>query len=226
MGMFEMGDQGIVVDGHAQINHMAKLMAEAKLGKTYEAWAAEQEEKKKDPQYLEAMVYRGAEGLMSPRPINHAVWAELKALSEGYEAEVLLAVKDKDWPIWGAKGQSMRDAPKSWGRISVRTLVGWLTVQDWPDKAVLMKALETAVPPELAQPEMPTSWVKARTQQEDNVIKALLALGIDPMQMPKAPLGNKAWSLKADIGLQLGYSDNVMSRTFTRLRQAGRMKKI
>jgi hypothetical protein len=225
MGMLEMGDQSVVVDGHVQINHMANLMAEAKLGKTYAAWAAEQEEKKKDPKHREAMVFREVEDRLSPQPTNHAVWAEHKALSDGYATEMLQAVKDNGWPIWGAKGQSMRDAPKSWGRISVRTLLDWLKVQDWPDKVLLVRALEGAVLPGLAQVPRSSKRVKATTQQEDNVIQALLARGIDPMQMPKPPLGNKAWPLRVEIGSELGYSKAMMIKTFGRLRSLGRMSK-
>lgn len=65
---------------------------------------------------------------------------------------------------------------------------------------------------------------KASTTQDNSIIQALKDKGIDPLQMPKAPQGNKPWPLRVELGQILGYSDATMKKAFTRLRNEGRMK--
>lgn len=75
-----------------------------------------------------------------------------------------------------------------------------------------------------APPAPPKRREKATTQHDDNVIAALKARNIDPLNMPAAPLGNKPWPLREDIAKELGISTNTAKKAFTRLRKYGRMK--
>jgi hypothetical protein len=65
---------------------------------------------------------------------------------------------------------------------------------------------------------------KATTLQDDAIIAALIARKIDPLQMPSAPLGNKPWALREEVGRELKLSSVSMKKAFTRLRKANRMK--
>jgi len=66
--------------------------------------------------------------------------------------------------------------------------------------------------------------VKASTQQDTAIIQWLKARGIDLLNMPKAPLGNKPWPLREELMSDLNYSKPTVCKAFTRLRKEKLMK--
>jgi hypothetical protein len=70
----------------------------------------------------------------------------------------------------------------------------------------------------------PSRGVPQQRAQEEAILGALEARGVDPLKMPKAPMGNKPWPLREEIGDELKLSSVVMKKAFGRLRADGRMK--
>ena len=65
---------------------------------------------------------------------------------------------------------------------------------------------------------------KATTIVDDNIIAELRTRDVDPMKMPSAPLGNKRWTLREEIGIAVGITPTSTKKAFTRLRKDGRMR--
>jgi hypothetical protein len=61
----------------------------------------------------------------------------------------------------------------------------------------------------------------ALREQEDAIIEELRSRGLNPQKLEKAPLGNKKWPLREEIRAKLGYSKEVMSKAWKRLRADG-----
>jgi len=74
------------------------------------------------------------------------------------------------------------------------------------------------------QPTQQPPREKKTTLNDDNIIKALNHRKIDPMRVPKPPLGNKPWTLREEIGKELGITRAEMKKAFTRLRKDVRVK--
>ena len=69
------------------------------------------------------------------------------------------------------------------------------------------------------KPMRPLRRIKKSTLDDDNIIAAIKRREIDPLRMPKPPLGNKAWPLRVEIGKELEITPVQMKRAFTRLRK-------
>jgi hypothetical protein len=81
-----------------------------------------------------------------------------------------------------------------------------------------------AGPGDTTEPAAPERKVKASTQQDTAIIQWLKARGIDLLNMPKAPLGNKPWPLREELMSDLNYSKPTVCKAFTRLRKEKLMK--
>jgi hypothetical protein len=65
---------------------------------------------------------------------------------------------------------------------------------------------------------------KGTTIRDDAVIEALRKRGVDPLNMPTAPLGDKPWPLREEIQSEMRISKTMAKQSFTRQRKAGRMR--
>ena len=64
----------------------------------------------------------------------------------------------------------------------------------------------------------------AHAAQEGAILSKLTELGVDPLAMPRPPLGNKPWPLREQIREELRYSKPVMKKAWDRLRAARQIK--
>jgi hypothetical protein len=62
---------------------------------------------------------------------------------------------------------------------------------------------------------------KAPERQCQLVLDAIKARGLDPMNLPPAPLGNKPWPLRQDIQEDTGLSEVMVKKALTLLRKDG-----
>jgi len=76
------------------------------------------------------------------------------------------------------------------------------------------------------EPTRPLGRIKKTPLDHDNIIAAIKRRKLDPLQMPKAPLGNKPWPLREEIGKELGLGRVAMRKAFTRLRKDSRIKDL
>jgi len=83
---------------------------------------------------------------------------------------------------------------------------------EWVDERGLLSG-------DALKPMRPLPRIKKATLNDDDIIAAIKRRGIDPLQLPKAPLGNKPWPLSTQIGKELEITPGEMKKAFTRLRK-------
>ena len=104
--------------------------------------------------------------------------------------------------------------------VNLRAFGAWATAQGWD------------LPPEFPIPpaagESKTKIVSRRepeqARQERVILEWLASEGIDPLQMPKPPLGNKPWPLRERMREELNLSKDVVKKAMQRLRTDKRLK--
>ncbi|MEO6279193.1 hypothetical protein [Roseateles sp.] len=141
------------------------------------------------------------------------------------------------WPSWAAEfAEKVADAEASKLLISHVQLIALLTRKLDPARTGVVdvsEALTLAVERFGSESEkagaVPTQLKNGRPrltseQRDTNILEKLRQRDIDPLKMPKAPLGNKPWPLRESIGVELGYSPEMMLRAWKRMRADGRIK--